>query len=163
LAARIVRGEGATFSDFLAGMRRHAGAAVGLGVAATMLALVFTVNVWVGLEVGGVPGWVLSALALYGNVGLAMFLVAAWPLLVDPLRAELPLRRRLWLAALVNFARPGRMLALTFLIGALILISVFLFAALLTVSVAYVSLVGTRYVLPAADRLEGRATVSQPD
>jgi hypothetical protein len=30
---------------------------------------------------------------------------------------------------------------------------------LLTVAVAFAALVGTRYVLPAADRFEGRATL----
>ncbi len=159
MAAMVTRGGGTSFSDFTAGMRRYSLTALGTGAGATFLASVFTANVVIGLQIGGVLGWLFSALALYADIGLAMMLVALWPILVDPLREGLPLRRRLYLAVLVNLARPGRMFALTFLIGAVLLASTVLFAALLTVSVAYVSLVAARYVLPVADRLEGRPTV----
>jgi uncharacterized membrane protein YesL len=158
MAALLQRGQPASFGDFVSGMRRFAGPALLLGLVAVLLAVVFTANVYLGLETGGVLGWSFSALALYADIGLAMFLVAAWPILVDPLRHDLSVSRRLRLAALVGLARPGRMFALTFVIVALLLISTALFAALLTVSVAFVSLVATRYVLPAADRLEGRRT-----
>lgn len=158
MAALLQRGEPAGFSDFLQAMRRFAAPAFALGLASVVLAAVFTTNVFVGLDAGGFVGWSLSALALYGDIGLAMFLVAAWPILVDPLREEVGLGGRLKLAALVNLARPGRMFGLTLVIAALLIVSAFLFAALLTVSVAFVSLVATRYVLPAADRLEGRRT-----
>jgi hypothetical protein len=53
------------------------------------------------------------------------------------------------------------MFALTAVIVAVLAISTVFFAALFSISVAYVSLVATRYVLPAADRLEGRATKRQ--
>jgi hypothetical protein len=158
MAALVQRSEPMGFSDFVAGMRRFALPALGLGLVAVLLAVVFTANVFIGLDVGGILGWSFSAFALYGDIGLAMFLVAAWPILVDPLREDVPLSRRLRLAALVNLARPGRMFALTFVIGAVLVVSTALFAALLTVSVAFVSLVAARYVLPAADRLEGRQT-----
>ena len=160
MAALIARGEAVAFSDFFAGMRRHAAPALALGLAATALAFVLTTNVFIGLEAGDIPGWLLSAFALYGNVFLAMFLVAAWPILTDPLRHQLPVRRRLWLAAAVTLARPGRMFVLTLVITLLLLLASILFAVLLTVAVAYTSLVATRYVLPAADRLEGRTTVA---
>lgn len=158
MAALLQRGEPAGFSDFIEGIRRFGVPAFALGIGAVLLVGVFTTNVFVGLNIGGVVGWSLSALALYGDIGLAMFLVAAWPILVDPLRADISVRKRLKLAALLNLARPGRMFGLTLVIGVLLVLSTFLFAALLTVTVAYVSLVATRYVLPAADRLEGRRT-----
>lgn len=162
MAALLQRGEPTSFSDFISAMRRFALPALVLGLVAMLLAVVFTANVFIGLDTGGIPGWSLSAFALYGDIGLAMFLVAAWPILVDPLREELPVSRRLKLAALVNVARPGRMFALTFVIAAILVASTALFAALLTVSVAFVSLVAARYVLPAADRLEGRQTKLEP-
>ncbi|CAN5759262.1 hypothetical protein BH23CHL7_BH23CHL7_10200 [soil metagenome] len=158
MATLIVRGMGTSFSDFLAGIGRHLVPALALAAASALLAVVFTVNVFFGLEIGGVAGWVLSAFALYGNIALAMFLLAAWPLLTDPRRQELTVGRRLRLAALLIVARPGRMFGLMLVISIVLAISTFLFAALLTVSIAYIALVSTRYVLPAADRLEGRAT-----
>ena len=158
MAALLHRGDPAGFGDFVNGMRKFFGPALLVGSLGVLLAVVFSANVYLGLEIGGVLGWSFSAFALYGDIGLAMFLVAVWPILVDPFREDLPVRSRLRLAALVNLARPGRMFAVTLLIVALLLISTALFAALLTVSVAFVSLVATRYVLPAADRLEGRET-----
>ena len=163
MAARIQREQPAGFRDFLAGMRRSFVSAMTVGAAAFVLAVVFTTNVFVGLELGGIAGIGISVLALYGNIGLAMFLVAAWPLIVDPVRADEPIRRKLKLAALVNLARPARMFALTALIVAILALSTVLFAALLTISVAFVSLVATRYVLPVADRLEGRRTKIAPE
>ena len=45
-----------------------------------------------------------------------------------------------------------RMLGLTLVILAILIVSTVLFAALVTISVAYISLVATHFVLPAADR-----------
>lgn len=158
MAAQIQRGQPASFWDFVSGMRRYGFAALAIGLAAELLAIAFTSNVFFGLDSGGFLGWTISALALYGDIGLAMFLVAVWPIVVDPLRAGVPLRSRLKLAALVTLARPGRMFALTVLVVAILALSAVLFVALLTISVALVSLIATRYVLPVADRLEGRRT-----
>jgi hypothetical protein len=156
MAALVARGEAAGFSDFLGGMRRYGLRAVAVAAGAVVLAGVFTTNVIVGLQTGHPVGWFVSAMALWGLVGLAMLLTAFWPLLVDPQRDELGLRRRLALAGLVVIGRPGRMLALTVLVAVILAISVVLFAAILLVSVAYVSLVMSRYVLPLVDELEAR-------
>jgi len=158
MAVLLQRGQPISFSDFLGGMRAFALPAIGLGVIAVLLAIVFTANVFIGLDTGGVLGWSFSALALYADVGLAMLFVAIWPILVDPLRRGVSVRARLRLAALVILARPARMFALTVVIATLLLIATALFIALLTIAVAFVSLVATRYVIPAADRLEGRRT-----
>ena len=156
MAALIARGEAVAFSDFVDGMRRYALPALATGTLAAVLALVFTTNVLVGLGNGGPMGWVISALALHGLVALAMFLVAFWPILVDPNREALGLRARLALTGLTVIGRPVRLLALTAVVGLVLAVSVVLFAALMIVSVAYVSLVATRYVLPLVDELEAR-------
>jgi hypothetical protein len=67
-----------------------------------------------------------------------------------------PARERLRLAALLVLAHPVRVVGLGLVLAALIVISVVAVVALLTVSVAFAALVATRYVLPAADRLEAR-------
>jgi len=61
----------------------------------------------------------------------------------------------------VFVAFPVRMLSLTVIIGAVLLLSTIVFAALLSISLAYAALVSCRYVLPAADRLEGRMTAAR--
>jgi uncharacterized membrane protein YesL len=154
MAALVARDEPAGFSDFLAGMRRYGVPALAMGAASVFLAFVLTTNIVVGIQLGGPVGWFVSAMALYGDVALAMLLVAFWPLLVDPKRQALSLRGRLAMAAYVVIGRPLRMLALTFVVGLVLAISTVLFAALVMVSVAYVSLVSSRYVLPLADEVE---------
>lgn len=162
MAALIARGESVAFADFIDGSRRFLTPALATGLASLALAGVFTTNVVVGLQMGGPVGWSLSALALYGDIGLAVLLVAWWPLLVDPRREEQPLRERLKLAALVVLRWPGRMTALTLTIGVMLIISTALLAVLLTVAIAYGALVGSRFVLPVADRLERQLADRRP-
>lgn len=156
MAALIARDEPAVLSDFVGGMRQFAAPALATAAGATILAIVFTTNIYVGLEAGGPVGWFISALALWGDVALAMLLVTFWPILTDPHRDGLGLRRRLVLAGLVVIGRPGRVAALTLVVTAILIVSTVLFAAILLVSVAYVSLVSARYVLPMLDALEAR-------
>jgi uncharacterized membrane protein YesL len=157
MAGRLVRGEGAGFGDFTGGMRELARPALTLGLAATILGLVFGVNVAIGLQLDNPFGWFLSATALYAEVGLAVLLVASWPILADPSRAGWAFRRVVRLGILVCLARPGRMTLLTVIVGAILILSTVVFPAVVLVSVAYVSLVATRYVLPLADHIEGRS------
>ena len=158
MAALIARDEPTSFADFASAIRRWAAPALAVGAMAVLLGAVFTTNVVVGLETDNVVGWLFSAFALYADIALAIYLVAAWPILVDPVRKSDPLRQRLRLAALVGLAHPGRLFVLVVIIGIILIASTVLFAALLTISIAFVALVSARYILPAVDRLEGRAT-----
>jgi hypothetical protein len=162
MAAIVVRGEGLRFSDFFTGMTAFWRQALLIGAIGVVLAVAFTSNVVIGLQAASPAGWVFGALALYGDIGLAMLLSSLWPLLVDPARGGRPLRDVAWLAAKVVLWRPGRMAGLTALLAALLIVSTILFAALLMISVAYASLVATRFVLPLADRLEDHAPVAPP-
>jgi uncharacterized membrane protein YesL len=156
MAALLAREEAASLSDFVDGMRRFGVAATGVATGAAILAFVLTTNMIVGFGSGGPIGWFLGASALYGDIALLMFLVAVWPILVDPRHESAPLRRRLRLAALVVIGRPGRLFLLTVLIVALLAISIVVLAAIVLVSVGYVSLLATRWVLPVVDELEAR-------
>jgi hypothetical protein len=158
MAALVARGQSLGFSDFGSGVTRSWREALVVGAAAALLAIVFTSNLVIGLGSGNPAGWLFGAFALYGDIGLAMMAVATWPILVDPMRDELPLARRLRLAALVILAWPGRMAGLTLLLAVLMIVSTIAFAAALMVSAAYSSLVAARYVLPLADRFEERAS-----
>jgi hypothetical protein len=157
MAGRLVRGQGAGFADFTGGMRELARPGLTLGLAATILGLVFGVNAAIGLQFDNPFGWFLTATALYAETGLAMVLVATWPILADPDRDGWSLRRVLRLALFVCLARPGRMTLLTVIVAAILILSTVVFPAVVLVSVAYVSLVATRYVLPLADHFEGRS------
>lgn len=156
MAAMIVRGHGTSLSDFATGMRDLAVPALTAGLSAAILAAVFAVNIGVGLALDGPIGWFLAASALYAEVALAMLALAFWPILADPDRAHLSLRRRLTLAGLVCLTRPGRILVVTLLLAAVLAGSVVLLAGIALVGVAYAGLVATRFVLPLADLVEAR-------
>jgi hypothetical protein len=104
-------------------------------------------------------GGVLAVSALYGLTIGWVYTVVAWPIVLDPLRASEPLRARLRLAGLMILAHPLRMGGLALLVGAFLVASTVAVAAIVTVALAFAFLVVARYVLPAADRLEGRETV----
>jgi hypothetical protein len=156
MAALLARDEAASLSDFVDGMRRFGVAATGVATGAAILAFVLTTNMIVGLGSGEPLGWFFGATALYGDIALAMFLVAAWPILVDPRRESARLRRRLQLAGLVVIGRPGRLFLVTAIVIAVLALSVVILAGIVLVGVAYVSLLATRWVLPVADELEAR-------
>jgi hypothetical protein len=153
MAALLTRGEPAALSDFTDGMRRFGVQAVGIAAAALAAGVVLGTNAVAGFTSPEPAGWFVGALAVYGLVALAMFVVAAWPLLVDPARDGWYLRMRLRAAAALVFTRPGRLLALTVLIAVLLAASTVILGGIVLVTVSFASLVATRWVLPAADQL----------
>jgi uncharacterized membrane protein YesL len=156
MAALLARGEPAGISDFVEGTRRFGLHATGIAAGAAVLGAVLLTNIATGFSSDGPLGWFLGATALYGLIALAMFLVAAWPILVDPNHEQASLRRRLQLAALVLIGRPGRLFVLTALIVAILVASTVLLAGIVLFGVSYASLLATRWVLPAVDALEAR-------
>lgn len=156
MAALIARGRPAAFGDFLDGIRRWWLPAIATGVFGAALALVFATNVALGFHADNPIGWFVSAMALWGLVGLAMLLIALWPLLVDPEREDRSARQRVLLSGLAVIGRPVRLLVLTILVAVLLAISTVLFALLMMVAIAYVALVSAHVVLPLVDELEAR-------
>jgi hypothetical protein len=156
MAALIVRGEPAGIADFVEGMRRFAMPAVAIAAAAAAVAAVLTTNVIIGFQAGGPLGWFLGATALYGEFALAMFLVAVWPILVDPRHEGATLRRRVVVASLVVIGRPGRLFLLTVVTLVVLALSIVLLAGIVLFAVGYSSLVAAHWVLPTADALESR-------
>lgn len=122
-------------------------AAIGWGLG--LLAL----NVAVGINSSSPLGWVSATLAGWGAVALLIYAAVVWPLLADPARATEPVRERARLAGYVVLAAPFRMFALTVVVLLVTVVSTIVFAALVTISVAFVALVGCHMVLPDADRL----------
>jgi uncharacterized membrane protein YesL len=163
LAVLIARGESVAFSDSLAAWRAYFGPTLLAGVACTALSIVFLANLTLGVTSRSPLGWALATFAAWGLVTLWTAALVFWPLLVDPRREGLSLRQRLRLTSLMVFAFPIRLALLALAVAVVLVISTFLFAALLTISVAFCALIACHYVLPAADRFEGRATVPVPD
>ena len=154
LAALTARGRDVVLSDVVDAIRRFGLAALVSGAVAALAVAILASNALLGANLGGPAGWLISTLAAAGLVGLWVFGVPFWVLLVDPEREDRPVRARLRLAMLLVVAAPGRFSWLALLLAGLLLVSTVAFVALLTIAPAYASLVAARYTLPLADRLE---------
>jgi hypothetical protein len=157
VAARIQRDHGPTLPDSLAAWRAYALPALALQVALVASAVAFLANLTVAATVGDIAAAVFATAAFWLLVAATTYALVAWPIVVDPLRADEPVVDRLRLAAIVLLGRPGRLLALAVILFLLVLAAT-LIVVMLTIGVAYVALAACRYVLPLADRLEQRAT-----
>lgn len=156
IAALIARGEGVSFWDGLAAWRTRFLPALVIGTALAGCVAIFVTNLVLGLTSDSVLGWVLATLAGWGLVATWVVGWTVWPLVLDPHRADSSVRANVRTAALLVLAHPVRLGAMGLLIAVLLVASTIAFAALVSISVAFAALVASRYVLPAADRLEHR-------
>jgi hypothetical protein len=156
IAVVVIRGGQASWWDGLRVWRTDPGPILLLGVALVGSAAVFVANIVNGVSGGGILGWVIATAAAWGALMTWLVSWAAWPLLLDPVRASQPVRERLRTAVLLVFAYPLGMALLGTVLAVLVLVSSVALIALMTISVSFAALVATRYVLPAADRLEER-------
>lgn len=156
IATRIVRGESVSFWDGIEAWRRELRPALALGTGLLAAGIVLGFNVVSGILSGTALGWGFATLAFWGLVAAWIFAWLAWPVLLDPARANQPVRDRLRLAGLLLLAHPVRVGSLGLVLALLILVGTVAVVALVTVAVAFAALVASRFVLPAADRLEAR-------
>ena len=159
MATTLVRSRTLVMSDFIGSIRPRLWAIVGIGIAQLVLVGVAAVDLLIGLQVGGFVGLILTVTSAYTAIAIWLLAVVAWPLLLDPLRGDLGTRECLRLGLLLVVAHPVRIGLLALVVGAVFAASTVLLAAIVTFAVAFGFLVCAHYVLPAADRLEGRATV----
>jgi hypothetical protein len=160
LAAQIVRSEDVVLSDITTAVRSYGLSALAAGVVFEGATLVAATNVVAGMSGGGAIGWAFAMLAAWGLAALWVVGLAFWPLLVDPARDAMPIAARGRLAGLVVLAHPARFAGLGASVAVVTIVSAVAFAALLSVSVAFIALVASRVTLPAADQLEVRLTGS---
>jgi uncharacterized membrane protein YesL len=156
VTTRIVRGEAVSFWDAIDAWRTNALATIGIGAGFVAATIVLGFNVVSGLASASLLGWGLATLAAWGLLATWLLAWTAWPILVDPRRADRPIMARLRLAALLVLAHPIRIALLGIVLGLFLAVSTLAVVALATVSVAFSALVASRFILPAADRLEAR-------
>jgi len=159
MVTSVVREGHTVMSDFGAAFRPRAWRHVALGFGQLMLLLVAAGDLLIGVQLGGMLGTFLAVSAIYMLFAVWVLGLTCWPVLLDPLRSDEPISHNLRLGVALALARSGRLSGLALLLGAVLAGSTVLAALLLTVAVAFAFLVAARYVLPAADRLEGRETV----
>jgi hypothetical protein len=163
MAAHLVRNRHVVLSDFTDAVRPRFLPHFGLGLAQVVLGFIALIDLGIGLQTSGFIGPALTVSAIYALVALWVVGVAAWPILLDPVRADEPVLARLRLGALLTLAHPIRLGGLALLLAILLALSTVLIAALLTVAGTLTALIAAHYVLPAADRIEGRATLEVED
>jgi uncharacterized membrane protein YesL len=159
MAATLVRERTLVMSDLARSIRTDFQRRFALGLTQIGLTAVALVDLGLGLQLGGMFGLVLVVIAAYTLLAIWILAVVAWPLVMDPIRASMPIRSRLRLAGLLVLAHPVRFTALAAVLAVLVLAGAVLAAALLMFAAAYVALVAAHFVLPAADRLEGRGAL----
>ncbi len=163
VAARIVRSDGdVSFRDAFAAMRTYAAPTLLLGVAFVAATFILLTNVLAAITGADPARWAIGTLAAWGLVIEWSLALAAWPLLVDPARADASVADRLRLAVLVLLAAPARSAALGVIAAVIVVVSTVLTAALLTIGVAFLALLASRFVYPIADRLEHRLVSRRP-
>jgi hypothetical protein len=154
VTTRIVRGEAVSFWDAIDAWRTGIRVTLVAGAGLAAAAAVFFANVMTGLSSTSPLGWILATLAAWGLVVMALLVWTLWPILLDPHRAAWPASQRARLAALLLLAHPIRIGALAVTLSVFLVVSALAIVALVTISLAFAALVASRFVLPAADRLE---------
>jgi hypothetical protein len=161
IGGRIVRGGDVSLSDGLSAWREVGLGAVVVGAIATVTAAVMLTNVVGGIQSADIIGVAFATLAGWGLVIGWIWLCAFWPILGDPERSTNGVRANARLASYLVLAHPVRIGSLAVLLAVLYIASSVVIAAIVTVALAFGAVVGCRFVLPAADRLE--AQIAQRD
>lgn len=158
MATRLLRDYRTDLGDFADVMRRP-WPVLGIGLAQLGLTVVLIGDALIAAAWRSWPGTILLVGAGYGLLALWTFALVAWPLIMDPERDAVPIRPRLRLALVVILLHPARIGGFALLMGVVVALSGVLIAPLLTFMVAIVWLAVARWVLPIADRVEGRETM----
>ena len=159
VATALVRERSIVMSDFARPIRARFWKILGLGAAQLVLTIIAGFDLVLGLQLGGIIGIVMAVTAFYTAVALWVLAWTIWPIVADPERLDEPVRSCVRLGALLVLAHPIRLGLLALVLAAITLASTILAAAIITFAAAYLALVAAHFVLPSADRLEGRETM----
>jgi len=158
MATRLNRDFHTDLGDFAEVVRRP-WPILGVGLVQLAITVVLLVDILIAAAWRSWPGTLLLVGALYALLLLWVYALVAWPLLLDPERDADGVRSRLRLALVVLVAYPVRFGLFALLMGALLMLATVAIAPIITFAVGLVWLAIARYVLPVADRIEGRETL----
>ncbi len=159
MATAVVREHSVVMSDFARPIRRRFWRLMALAAAQFALTVVAAFDLMLGLQLGGVFGVVMAVFAFYTLLAVWVLAWTVWPIVTDPERLGEPVRAAVRVGALLVLAHPIRMGLMALVLAVITVASSILVAAIVTFAAAYLALVAAHYVLPSADRLEGRETV----
>jgi hypothetical protein len=159
MATAVVRERTVVMGDFVRPIRGRFWPLMALAASQFVLTVVVAFDVLLGLQIGGVLGVFMAVFAFYSLVALWVLAWTIWPIVTDPERRSEPVRAAVRLGALLVLAHPIRLGMMALVLAAIALASTILVAAIITIAAAYLALVAAHFVLPSADRLEGRETM----
>lgn len=152
MATFAVRGSPPRLSQLWAGVTRRGWAGFGLGCIQMVLLAVVATNIVIAIEAPSVPLVLSAVVSGYAGLFLAATVLSIWPLLLDPGREQLPIRRIVRLGLVLIAARPGRYLALVIVEALLVAVGLQTFIAALVLP-ALGLLLACWVALPLADEL----------
>ncbi len=150
VAGRVVRGVPVGVRDALRWPIPRAAVPL-LGLVATVATLVAIVDLVAALDRDDLVGAAFAPLAAWALLALGVVACVTWPLVGDPMRADMGTRALLRLATTVAFVHTLRVLLATLGSAVVLAVSAVLIAPFLTVSMGFVALLLCRVVLPLAD------------
>lgn len=159
MATALVREHSVVMSDFVRPILARFWRLLALAAAQLGITIVLAFDLVLGLQIGGILGIVMATVAFYSGFALWVLAWTVWPLVTDPERQGETVRAGVRLGALLVLAHPIRMGMMAVVLAAITIASTVLAAAIITFAAAYVALVAAYFVLPSADRLEGRETL----
>jgi hypothetical protein len=159
MATAVVRERSVVMSDFARPIRGRFWRLIALAAAQFALTVVAAFDLMLGMQIGGVVGVIMTVFAFYSLMTLWVLACTIWPIVTDPVRHSEPVRSGVRIGALLVLAHPIRIGLMAAVLGLITVASTILAAAIITFAAAYVALVAAHFVLPSADRLEGRETV----
>jgi len=158
MATRLVRDFHTDLGDFADAVRRP-WPLLGVGLVQLAMLVVLVGDILIAAAWRSWAGTLLLVGAGYGLLAVWTYALVAWPLLLDPERDRESLGTRLRLAFVVILVHPVRIGLFGLLVAGLLAVSTALVAPILTFSVGVVWIAIARFILPVADRIEGRATM----
>ena len=159
MATALVRERSIVMSDFLRPVRARFWKILALGATQLALTIIAGFDLVLGLQLGGVVGIAMAVTALYTGLALWVLAWTIWPIVTDPERRDEPIRSCVRVGALLVLAHPIRLGLMALVVAVIAVASTILVAAIITFAAAYLALVAAHFVLPSADRLEGRETM----
>jgi len=159
MATALVRERTVVMSDFARSIRPRFWRLLALGIAQFALSAIAAFDLLLGFQFGGVVGVLMAVVAFYTLLALWVLAWTIWPIVTDPERLAEPVRSGIRLGALLVLAHPIRLGLMALVLAAITVVSTILAAAIITFAAAYLALVAAHFVLPSADRLEGRETM----
>lgn len=159
MATAVVRERSVVMSDFARAIRGRFWRLFALAMAQFALTALAAFDLALGVQIGDIVGVIMAVIAFYTLLAIWVLALTVWPIVTDPERRTEPVRSAVRLGALLVMAHPIRMSGMALVLAVATVASTILVAAIVTFGAAYVALVAAHFVLPSADRLEGRETM----